>query len=379
MDAFIGKHRGWKCLYNVFFLFLMILTLLVMCVARIYATKAMGGEVMQSVLWPFGVFTSSNMTRTARSQILTSIAGPLAISPLLIIWYFIWSASNGSCNYKFLGVDDSWKSCFWPNTCSKAFSYCCFLIGVNIFVPAYPLNGAHILVALCAKTCAPKLSTMAMVCIVMSFLTFGAFAALAIMWHDWLSVLFCLFLLYEMYVLNHFRKSNNLQHHNLFRDVYSQSTEKPDDKYTAPNLIDAEEEPVQWGPTEFISEKKKEEPKSSYDYDPHERAYGGANGFQPSSVDDNPFDMPTTQDSDPFGHGSKSGSKDPYSASSSVDPFASGPNTADDPFAPGPNTSHGTATTNPTPAVQKNPEPAKPSTDKFGGWGDSAYDSHGAY
>ena len=25
--------------------------------------------------------------------------------------------------------------------------------------------------------------------------------------------------------------------------------------------IDAEEEPVQWGPTEFISEKKKEEPK----------------------------------------------------------------------------------------------------------------------
>jgi len=231
----------------------------------------------------------------------------------------------------------------------------------------------------------------------MSFLTFGAFAVLAIMWHDWLSVLFCLFLLYEIYVLNHFRKSNNLQHHNLFRDVYSQSTEKPDDKYTAPNLIDAEEEPVQWGPTEFISEKKKEEPKNSLDYDPHERAYGGANGFQPSSVDDNPFDAPTTQDSDPFGYESKSGSKDPYSASSSVDPFAPAPNTADDPFAPGPNTSYGNSSSahgssdaygdsaygapsaNPTPVVQKDPEPAKPSTDQFGGWGDSAYDSHGAY
>jgi len=145
------------------------------------------------------------------------MAGPLTHLPQIAVWACLLAMGNSGDvalrSFWVLYVTDN----FWVDMCRGAIGLNIGLFLFNLLIPAYPLDGGRILVAvlLMLKVEVPK---VALVCIVVNvviatlMIVYGLFYGLG----GLTICLIAIWVLYQAYVLHQHRANGTLERHPLF-------------------------------------------------------------------------------------------------------------------------------------------------------------------
>jgi len=108
------------------------------------ATRMVGGDVDSILLWPLGGLAYVGHAGGPKKEILISLAGPITHIPQILIWGFVLVATYGFHNigYWYAPIQDNEN--FSRNVIEGAFFQQLLLIILNLFVPAYPLDGGRV-------------------------------------------------------------------------------------------------------------------------------------------------------------------------------------------------------------------------------------------
>jgi len=130
---------------------MVILSLLVHELGHYIATKKLGGEVDQIIIWPLGGLTFHGPTdKGIKGDLKVALAGPLMQIPLMIILAIIYLALMTPETPPFqmfyisqMDIENSIGSIFL-GLCRVSFWYNFFIFGINLIVPISPLDGLRI-------------------------------------------------------------------------------------------------------------------------------------------------------------------------------------------------------------------------------------------
>jgi Zn-dependent protease len=127
-----------------------VLTTIIHEFGHCFAARSVGGHADQIVIWPLGGFAYVGHGGAPRHDLKIAAMGPLTHLPmgalcagLLLIWVpWRWSYLNPMQDYiAFVPV----REYFVPNLLHGLLKIQVILLALNLFVPAYPLDGGRIL------------------------------------------------------------------------------------------------------------------------------------------------------------------------------------------------------------------------------------------
>lgn len=154
-DAFLS-YRNEYPMYMVFVLVLygpvLLATILVHEFGHALTDIKLGGIVGGIVLWPLGGFAICGPTDSLTGDLKVALAGPMTHVPMGLIWWGIYagvtSGEHGLMPLTvYLDVLSSGAAGFFEMLSAQAFWINVYLLGFNLFLPAYPLDGGRIYAA----------------------------------------------------------------------------------------------------------------------------------------------------------------------------------------------------------------------------------------
>lgn len=155
-DAFLSYRTNYP-MYMVFVLVLygpvLFLTILVHEFGHALTTKKLGGSVGGIVLWPLGGFALCGPTDGLSGDLKVALAGPMTHVPMGFIWWAIYVGVTGGENglwpswTVYLDVLSDGAAGFFQMLSAQAVWLNIYLLGFNLFLPAYPLDGGRIYAA----------------------------------------------------------------------------------------------------------------------------------------------------------------------------------------------------------------------------------------
>ena len=190
---------------------LLFFTVLVHELGHCAAARAVGGQVSHILLWPLGGLAYVNVDATdAKGDFFVSFAGPLTHAPMLAGWVASFALATGSTDIREWPRDNfvgalAYEGC-WLNI---------FLFLFNVCIPAYPLDGCRMLMALLAM-CSVSLTTTATTIICLSTVMSLGVIAYGFWLVQFMPVFVGAFTLAETYKLYTLLKSGALEEHPSF-------------------------------------------------------------------------------------------------------------------------------------------------------------------
>lgn len=183
-------------------------TVLVHELGHCAAARAVGGEVSHILLWPLGGLAYVNVEATdAKGDFFVSFAGPLTHLPMLAGWVAIFAMTTGGTDIARLPSDNfiaalAHQGC-WLNI---------FLFLFNVCVPAYPLDGCRMLMALLAMCSVPLVTTATIIICLSAVMSLGVITY-GFWFIQFMPVFVGAFTLAETYKLYTLLKSGALEQH----------------------------------------------------------------------------------------------------------------------------------------------------------------------
>ena len=132
-------------------------------------TKKLGGRIESILLWPLGGFSVCGATNGgAGDDILVALAGPFTHLIQGGLWLAVFSIFRGEFHNWTDAVDlklltDRGVVYFIANLAAQATMMNAFLFGINLLMPAYPMDGGRILSSFLHMTDMLDVPTTAMV------------------------------------------------------------------------------------------------------------------------------------------------------------------------------------------------------------------------
>lgn len=195
---------------------LVVLVVSILCheIGHALAARSVGGRAKEIVLWPLGGYAVTTNPGGFREAIWITLAGPLTHIPLSILFALAAVA---------VGLPASWEifnplsypqgaETYWTYLFAESAKLQLWLILLNLFVPAYPLDCGRIVAnVLLWRGKSPRL-----VSTVLLFMTVAAAVAVLVFLR---SFFFAAFLLYTAWPLYQARRDGQLARHPLFQDL----------------------------------------------------------------------------------------------------------------------------------------------------------------
>jgi len=140
-------------------------------------TKKLGGEVGGIILWPLGGFALCGPADGgASADFKVAIAGPLTHIPQMIVWVILYIAFTGgnisglfsTSSVALYEVSYGGFTGFLSQLCKQTFWMNLHILGFNLFIPAFPLDGGRCLAASLVM-CKVRVEKAAMITSVVAF------------------------------------------------------------------------------------------------------------------------------------------------------------------------------------------------------------------
>ncbi|KAL7518241.1 hypothetical protein ACHAWX_003088 [Stephanocyclus meneghinianus] len=146
--------------YPLFILFIvtlygpvLLLTIVIHELGHALTTRRLGGTVEGIVLWPLGGFALCGPVDGLGGDLKVALMGPVMHVPMALIWWGIYVGITAGREGLwpgwtiYLDVLSSSAAGFFQTLASEAFYMNLVLLGFNLFIPAYPLDGGRIYAA----------------------------------------------------------------------------------------------------------------------------------------------------------------------------------------------------------------------------------------
>lgn len=159
--AVIYYTNSWKyilltcCVWGPF---LLVFIVLPHEIGHLWANAKYNGDCISSVLWPLGGFSDTYIEKcTCLQELFVALAGPLTHIPKMFLWLLIMgiSSEHGVDYYRRpFSIDefnDGGADEWFAKAARELLTLEMIIFFLNILVPAYPLDAARILAALCVQ------------------------------------------------------------------------------------------------------------------------------------------------------------------------------------------------------------------------------------